>query len=39
MSICSHRTRQEDIDRTFEALREHGERIDSDERDRLADLA
>jgi len=36
MSICSHRTREEDVDRTFDALREHGDRIDAEERDRLA---
>jgi glutamate/tyrosine decarboxylase-like PLP-dependent enzyme len=35
LSICSHRTTPADIDRTFEALREHGERIDSTGRDRL----
>lgn len=36
LSICSHRTMPEDIDITFEALREHGERIDAKGRDRLS---
>ena len=35
LSICSHRTTPMDIDRTFEALREHGERIDAENRERL----
>jgi glutamate/tyrosine decarboxylase-like PLP-dependent enzyme len=35
LSICSHRTRATDIDRTFEALREHGERIDAEDREKL----
>jgi glutamate/tyrosine decarboxylase-like PLP-dependent enzyme len=33
LSICSHRTTPADIDTTFEALREHGERIDTAERE------
>ncbi|MFW6152918.1 MAG: pyridoxal phosphate-dependent decarboxylase family protein [Halobacteriota archaeon] len=32
LSICSHRTTIDDIDRTFELLRHHGERIDREER-------
>jgi hypothetical protein len=28
MSVCSHRTTTDDIDLTFEALAEHGARID-----------
>lgn len=35
LSICSHRTTPADIDTTFDALREHGERIDTTERERL----
>ena len=35
LSICSHRTTPADIDVTFEALGEHGERIDGEHRDRL----
>lgn len=35
LSICSHRTTPADIDRTFEALRDHGERIDLELRDRV----
>jgi glutamate/tyrosine decarboxylase-like PLP-dependent enzyme len=35
MSICNHRTTPEDIDTTFAAIREHGERIDGEGRDRL----
>lgn len=31
-SICSHRTTPKDIDMTFEAVREHGERIDESAR-------
>jgi glutamate/tyrosine decarboxylase-like PLP-dependent enzyme len=37
LSICSHRTTPTDIDRTFEALRRHGEHIDDAERKRLDD--
>lgn len=35
LSICSHRTTPADIDRTFEALRDHGQRLDEEHRDRL----
>lgn len=35
LSICSHRTTPTDIDRTFDALREHGERIDGEDRERV----
>ena len=34
-SICSHRTTPEDIDVTVDAILEHGERIDGDERERF----
>jgi hypothetical protein len=39
LSICSPRTGQEAVDRTFEALRQHGDRIADEEGDRLAELA
>ena len=39
LSICSHRTTPTDIDRTFDALREHGERIDEETRERLDGVA
>ena len=34
-SICSHRTTPEDIDVTVDAILEHGERIDGEERERF----
>lgn len=37
LSICSHRTTPDDVDATFEAIREHGQRIDAEQRDRPAD--
>lgn len=35
LSICSHSTTTQDIDRTVDALRTHGQRIDDAERERL----
>lgn len=36
LSICSHRTTLTDIDTAFETLRKYSERIDAEDREKLA---